>query len=151
MKWLADPLREGRGVRHCREARSRWGVPRKALPRARAFAGGGDADGYGQLFSVTTGVKVNDETSLQVGKLALAPERRRPGGVFDQRQVRGDLVLAGYGISLKELGGRRLREARGQKGYRGGVLFRPRGGQMERLADAQPRDRRHSLQGVDGA
>jgi Tol biopolymer transport system component len=102
VKWLADPLREGRGIGTAGLAAAGGYLEKRYQELGLLPAG--DADGYRQSFSVTTGVKVNDETSLQVGKLALAPGSVVPVGYSTSAEVRGDLVLAGYGISSKELG-----------------------------------------------
>jgi Iap family predicted aminopeptidase len=99
--WLADPAREGRGVGTAGLAASGEYIEKRYRELGLAPAGEG---GYRQVFSVTTGLKVADDTSLKIGATAVAQGSITPIASSASGEVSGDLVLAGHGISDKELG-----------------------------------------------
>jgi hypothetical protein len=102
VKWLADPAREGRGVGTAGLAQAGDYLERRY--RAIGLAPAGDRGTFRQPFAVTTGVDVRAETSLKLDNAAIAPGAIAPVGYSANGEVKGNVVLAGYGITAKELG-----------------------------------------------
>ncbi|HKQ69804.1 MAG TPA: M28 family peptidase, partial [Polyangiaceae bacterium] len=102
VRWLADPEREGRGVGTAGLAAS--GEYLEKRYRDLGLSPAGDDGSFRQTFAVTTGVKIESDTSLKLGAAAIAPESVRPVGYSSSGEAKGALVLAGYGISAKDLG-----------------------------------------------
>jgi hypothetical protein len=102
VKWLADPAREGRGVGT--EGLAAAGAYLERRYRDLGLAPASDRGSYRQPFPVTTGVEVRPETSLKIDGTAVEPGAMAPTGYSSSGEVKGDVVLAGYGIVAKELG-----------------------------------------------
>jgi Tol biopolymer transport system component len=102
VKWLADPAREGRGVGTAGLAEA--GAYLESRYRELGLAPAGDGGTFRQPFAVTIGVDVRPETLLKLDNVALPPGAMAPVGYSANGEAKGDLVLAGYGISAKELG-----------------------------------------------
>jgi hypothetical protein len=102
IRWLADPERGGRGVGTPGLAASGEYIEKRY--RELGLAPAGDGGGYRQSFSVTTGLKVGDDTSLKVGPTVLDRDAMTPAAISGNGEIKGDLVLAGHGIRDKELG-----------------------------------------------
>jgi hypothetical protein len=102
VKWLADPAREGRGVGTAGLVASGEYLERRY--RELGLAPAGDGGSFRQSFAVTTGVDVRAETSLKIGNAEIAKSAIAPVGYSASGEAKGDVVLAGYGISAKELG-----------------------------------------------
>ena len=99
--WLADPARGGRGIgTEGLEASGRYVAKRFAEAGLEA---GGEQGSYRQTFEVTTSVSVGDKTTLTLGDRSLRPADFQPLASSAEGRARGDLVLAGYGISAKEI------------------------------------------------
>jgi len=101
VKWLANPAREGRGVGTAGLARAGEYLEQRYRELGLAPVG---EEGFRQSFPVTVGVDVHRETALKLGDAAVAPGAIAPVGYSANGEVRADVVLAGYGISAKELG-----------------------------------------------
>ncbi|MET0593726.1 MAG: M20/M25/M40 family metallo-hydrolase [Polyangiaceae bacterium] len=102
VKWLADPAREGRGVGT--QGLVAAGAYLEGRYRDLGLAPAGDQGSFRQSFSVTTGVEVRGETQLKIDGKAVAQGGMVPVGYSASGEVKGDVVLAGYGIVAKELG-----------------------------------------------
>ncbi|HEX9295940.1 MAG TPA: M20/M25/M40 family metallo-hydrolase [Polyangiaceae bacterium] len=102
IRWLADPLREGRGVGTTGLAAA--GEYLEKRYRDLGLAPAGDGASYRQPFPVTTGVKVLPETSLKIANALVARDAMAPVGYSAPGEAKGEVVLAGYGISAKDLG-----------------------------------------------
>jgi len=102
VRWLADPAREGRGVGTAGLALA--GAYLEERYRELGLAPAGDGGTFRQSFAVTTGVDVRLETSLKLDNVAVAPGAMVPVGYSANGEAKGEVVLAGYGISAKELG-----------------------------------------------
>jgi len=102
VRWLADPVREGRGVgtHGLAEAGAYIEDRFKTLHLEPA----GDAGGYRQAFPVRTGLKVEAATALRIGGAALPRDAFQPTGFSAIGKAAGPLLLAGYGLSDKEHG-----------------------------------------------
>jgi hypothetical protein len=100
--WLADPAREGRGVGTAGLAAA--GAYLEGRYRELGLAPAGEGGTFRQSFAVTTGVDVRSETSLTFDDVAVAPDAMAPVGYSATGEAKGNVVLAGYGISSKELG-----------------------------------------------
>ena len=147
--WLADPSREGRGVGTAGLEPSGGYIEKRYQELGLSPAG--DADGYRQAFSVTTGRQSQRRDRLSRSGKRARSGAIRPGRVFAQRRSARRSRLRRLRHQLEGAGRRRLREARRSKGRSSVVRrFVPEGGQVERSRRAAP-VRRHSLQGVDGA
>jgi hypothetical protein len=102
VKWLADPAREGRGIGTAGLAEA--GAYLETRYRDLGLAPAGDDGGYRQSFPVTIGVEVKPETSLELDGARVAASSIAPVGFSANGELKGDVVLAGYGISAKDLG-----------------------------------------------
>jgi Tol biopolymer transport system component len=102
IRWLADPERGGRGVGTPGLAASGEYIEKRY--RELGLAPAGESGGYRQAFSVTTGLKVGDDTSLKVGAKAIDRDAMMPAAISASGEVQGDVVLAGHGIRDKDLG-----------------------------------------------
>ena len=102
IRWLSDPARGGRGVGTPGLLAS--GEYLEKRYRELGLAPAGDAGGYRQAFAVTTGLKVSDATSLKIDASDVARDAMMPLASSASGEAKGELVLAGYGISDKELG-----------------------------------------------
>ncbi len=102
IRWLADPLREGRGVGT--QGLAAAGEYLEKRYRDLGLAPAGEGGGYRQAFAVTTGVKVLDATSVKLANAAVPRDATTPVSYSANGEVKGDVVLAGYGISAKDLG-----------------------------------------------
>jgi len=102
VKWLADPAREGRGVGTAGLVEAGDYLERRY--RELGLAPAGDGGSFRQSFPVTTGVDVRADTSLKLDNAAIAASAIAPLGFSASGEAKGDVVLAGYGISAKELG-----------------------------------------------
>ncbi len=102
--WLADPAREGRGIGTPGLEKS--GVYLEARFKALGLAPAGDkATGYRQAFPVVTTLKAEDATSLGIDGKTIAREDYTVLGYSPSKaDVKGDMVLAGYGIVAKDAG-----------------------------------------------
>ncbi len=96
VQWLADPLREGRGIgtRGLAEAGAylEQRLTEIGLKVAR------------DEFPVTTAVKLGDENALKLGGLAAAKDDFTPVAWSGQGKAKGKVVLAGYGLDEPTLG-----------------------------------------------
>lgn len=101
-RWLAAPEREGRGVgTKGLDAAGAW---LEARFQALGLEPLGDKGTFRQPFEVTTKVSPGAKTKLVIaGKAAAAPEFS-PMAFSAQTSVKGQAVLAGYGIQNAELG-----------------------------------------------
>jgi Iap family predicted aminopeptidase len=102
VRWLADPARQGRGVET--EGLAEAGAYLEKRYTALALAPSGENGGYRQSFEVTTGVTVEPTTALKLGDEAVAADAMVPMGYSATGEVKGDVVMAGYGIRSDELG-----------------------------------------------
>jgi Iap family predicted aminopeptidase len=102
VKWLADPAREGRGVGTAGLVEAGAYLERRY--RELGLAPAGDRGGYRQSFGVTTGVEVRPDTSLRIDNAPIAASAIAPVGYSASGEAKGEVVLAGYGISAPELG-----------------------------------------------
>ena len=102
VQWLADPAREGRGVGTAGLVEA--GAYLEGRYRELGLAPAGEGGTFRQSFGVTTGVDVLPETSLTLDGVAVAAGAMTPVGYSASGEAKGDVVLAGYGISAKELG-----------------------------------------------
>ncbi len=101
ISWLADKAREGRGIGTAGLASA--GQYLEDRFKALGLQPAGDKGSFRQSFPVTTGVTVKEETGLTVAGQALPKDAVRPAGFSAQGEVKGELVLAGYGIDAPEL------------------------------------------------
>jgi hypothetical protein len=101
IRWLADPAREGRGVGTAGLAASGEYIEKRYRDLGLAPAGDG---GFRQTFPITTGVKVDQGTSLKLGAVDVPRDSMTPVGYSASGEAKGDLVFAGYGISSKDVG-----------------------------------------------
>ena len=101
IRWLADPAREGRGVGTPGLVASGEYIEKRY--KDLGLAPGGD-NGFRQTFPITTGVNVEEGTSLKLGTIAVPRDAMTPVGYSASGEAKADLVLAGYGISSKDLG-----------------------------------------------
>lgn len=101
--WLADPVREGRGV----------GL--KGLDEAGAFIetrmkelglqAAGDASSYRQSFPVVTSLRAEEGTQVSLDGKALGKDDYAVLGYSPAKaDITGDIVFAGYGVVAKDLG-----------------------------------------------
>lgn len=99
--WLADPAREGRGLGT--KGLSASGEYIEQRFKALGLLPAGENGTYRDNFEVAKHVLVGKESSVQVGAQALATDAFQPLAFSAQGRVAGELVLAGYGVSAKEL------------------------------------------------
>jgi hypothetical protein len=102
VKWLADPAREGRGMGTGGLVASGEYLERRY--RELGLSPAGDGGTFRQPFLVTTGVDVRAETSLTLDDAVIAPGAIAPVGYSSSGAAKGDVVLAGYGITATDLG-----------------------------------------------
>jgi hypothetical protein len=102
IRWLADPVREGRGVGTA--GLEAAGAYIEARFKALGLAPAGDGGGYRQTFPVRTGLKVEPATALKIDKTAVARDGFEPLGFSAIGKASGPLLLAGYGLADKTLG-----------------------------------------------
>jgi hypothetical protein len=98
VRYLADPLREGRGIgtagldsaaAYIATVMKTWGL-----------APAGDSGSYFQSFEITTGVAVGDPCGVAVGARAWKlGEAMQPAGFSTNGTLRRAVVFAGYGIT----------------------------------------------------
>ena len=104
MAWLADPAREGRGVGT--EGLEAAGAYLEERFKALGLEPAGDDGGFREPFEVTTRVTSGPGTDAEASRA----RRSRPsdfvaaGLELGQGAVKGNAVLAGYGIQDAELG-----------------------------------------------
>lgn len=99
--WLADPAREGRGVGTAGLEAS--GAYIEERMKALDFVPEGDKNGFRQSFAVTTSLKQEDATALEIGGKALAKDDYAVLGYSPLKaNVTGDMVFAEYGITSKD-------------------------------------------------
>jgi hypothetical protein len=102
VSWLADPAREGRGVRtKGLEESGAWLESRLAALGLEPL---GDAGTFRSSFQVTTAVKRGTATQLKIAGKPVAPEQFTPLGWSAQGKASGVAVLAGYGLQDPALG-----------------------------------------------
>jgi Tol biopolymer transport system component len=102
ISWLADPLREGRGVGTPGLIAS--GEYIEARFKALGLEPAGESGSYRQNLEVTTSVEAGPGTALTIGTRALAPGDFQALGFSSSGEASGRLVLAGYGINQAQLG-----------------------------------------------
>jgi Tol biopolymer transport system component len=100
--WLADPAREGRGVGT--KGLEAAGEYIEARFKALGLEPAGHDGSFRVPFEVTTKVKSGAATMLKVAGKAAAAEDFTPLGWSAQAKVKGQAVLAGYGLQDAELG-----------------------------------------------
>lgn len=101
--WLADPAREGRGIGMPGLEQS--GAYLETRFKSLGLKPAGDGDGYRQGFPVVTSIKSGEATTVSVDGKALAKEDYVVLGYSPAKaDVKGDMVLAGYGIVAKDAG-----------------------------------------------
>jgi len=100
--WLADPVREGRGIGT--EGLDAAGVYLERRMRELGLLAVEPQGGYRMPFDVPVSVHVEESSSVSIGGVALAADAFTAPGFSDSSTVKGWLVLAGYGISNSEIG-----------------------------------------------
>ena len=100
--WLADPLREGRGI-------GTGGLQASGDYLIKRFhelglEPAGDEGTYRQSFEVPVSVRLEPSSAVSIGGVALAAGTFVAPGFSASGTVDGTLVFAGYGISDAELG-----------------------------------------------
>ncbi|MGQ0505894.1 MAG: M20/M25/M40 family metallo-hydrolase [Myxococcaceae bacterium] len=98
--WLAAPEREGRGVGT--KGLVAAGEYLEARLKELGLEPAGK-EGFRSPFPVTTGVTVKETTELNVGGATVAKDAVVPAGFSANATVKGELILAGYGIDAKDL------------------------------------------------
>ncbi len=101
VKWLADPLREGRGVGTKGLAEAGAWIEKRFKELGLRPAG---ARGYRQPFPVVTSVKRKPTTQLAVGGIKMPTDAFVPFGFSASGSIQAPLVFAGYGIASPEVG-----------------------------------------------
>lgn len=100
--WLADPARTGRGAGTVGlEASGAYLERRFKEIGLEPF---GDEGGYRQAFELTTAIEAKPESQAVLGGVLRSGEDFVATGFSGQGTVRAPVVLAGHGISSKELG-----------------------------------------------
>ncbi|HVY32195.1 MAG TPA: M20/M25/M40 family metallo-hydrolase [Polyangiaceae bacterium] len=99
--WLADPAREGRGLGTKGLTASGEYIERRF--KELGLAPAGDSGTYRDDFEVAKHVLVGKESAVKLGAQALEAAAFQPLAFSATGQVAGELVLAGYGVSAKEL------------------------------------------------
>lgn len=99
--WLADPARDGRGVGTKGLEASGAYIEQRFKDLGLAPAGGKDT--FRQPLEVTTSIKAAPGTALMLAKSVVTEGGFRPLAFSGQGTVKGNLVLAGYGIKDKAL------------------------------------------------
>lgn len=100
--WLADDLREGRGVGSAGlEAAGAW---LEARFRELGLAPAGEGGGYRQSFPVTVAVSPAPGTALAIDDEAVAAEQWTPLAFAAKGPAEGEVVAAGFGIVAPDLG-----------------------------------------------
>jgi Tol biopolymer transport system component len=101
--WLADPAREGRGIGM--QGLEQSGAYLETRFKSLGLGPAGDGDGYRQGFPVVTSIKSGEATTVSIDGKALAKEDYVVLGYSPAKaDVKGDMVLAGYGIVAKDAG-----------------------------------------------
>ncbi len=98
--WLADPVREGRGIGT--KGLEQSGAYLEERLRALGLEPAGDQGSFRQKFPVVTGLEVDPATSLSLGSTALDRSQFAPLGFSAEGKAAGPVVLAGYGIVAPE-------------------------------------------------
>lgn len=100
VQWLADDLREGRGV-------GSDGIESSAQWLAKRFAALGLRPGNGESFfqqlEVATSIKRGANNSLKIGKTSVTGDALAPLGFSANGKAAGQSVYLGYGIVAEEL------------------------------------------------
>ncbi len=100
--WLADPVREGRGIGTA--GLDAAGVYLERRMRELGLLAVEPQAGYRIPFDVPVSVHLEKSSSVSIGGVALAADAFTAPGFSDSTTVKGRLVLAGYGISNPEIG-----------------------------------------------
>jgi Tol biopolymer transport system component len=100
--WLADPAREGRGLGTKGLAAAGEFIEQRF--KQLGLAPAGDNGTFRDDFEVAKHVLVGKESSLALAGVNVEPAAFQPLAFSAQGKAAGDLVLAGYGITAKELG-----------------------------------------------
>ena len=102
ISWLADPAREGRGIGM--KGLEQSGAYLEERFKALGLAPAGDpTTAYRQAFPVVTSLKSEEATALRIDGKTIAKEDYTVLGYSPSKaDVRGDMVLAGYGIVAKD-------------------------------------------------
>jgi Tol biopolymer transport system component len=101
--WLADPAREGRGIGT--QGLDQSGAWIESRFKTLGLVPAGDAGGYRQQFPVVTSVKADEATSVTIDGKALTNDDFTVLGYSPLKaDVKGDVVLAGYGIVAQDAG-----------------------------------------------
>ena len=98
--WLADPVRDGRGVGSAGIAQAASFLEGRF--RELGLAPAGDAGGYRQTFEAPVEITAGEQTHLSLGgeRISASPASVVPLGFSPvQAKVVGEVVLAGYGIT----------------------------------------------------
>ena len=148
--WLADPAREGRGVGTAGPRASGEYIEERY--KELGLAPARRRDGFRQTFPVTTGVKVDEGTSLKLGKRRGATRcDRRPVGYLGAGRSRRRISSSPATASARRISESTTTPSSTSKGRSCVVRrFVPEGGKFDRGRRAAPL-RRHSPQGVDCA
>lgn len=100
VRWLADDAREGRGV-------GTKGLDEAAdwlVGRMKSIGVDAGVEGYKQNFDVTTSVAQGADTAVRLDGKAVEAGAFATVGYSGQGDAAGDVVVAGYGVTAKELG-----------------------------------------------
>jgi hypothetical protein len=98
--WLADPVREGRGIGT--KGLEQSGAYLERRLRDLGLEPAGDQGSFRQKVPVVTGVEVEPATSLSIGSTVIDRGQIAPLGFSAEGKVSGPLVMAGYGIVAPE-------------------------------------------------
>ncbi|MBX3227529.1 MAG: M20/M25/M40 family metallo-hydrolase [Labilithrix sp.] len=99
--WLADPAREGRGIGTPGLEAS--GAYIEERMKSLGFKGEGDKESFRQAFPVTTSLKQEDATTVDVAGKPLAKDEYVVLGYSPMKaKVDGEMVFADYGITAKD-------------------------------------------------
>ena len=102
VRWLADDLREGRGVgTRGREETAAW-IERRF--RELGIEPAGESGGYLQSFDAPVSVAVGPGTAVSIDGKAVPGDSLVPASFAAEGTVEGEILVAGHGITAPELG-----------------------------------------------